>query len=91
MADMTAKREQLSSSYRPHHGRVTQQCVCVCDLYCIRVWVSNASEQGRQHWCGQCGRDESQGQTEAAFQGRGKKKRRREEKVRESEIKEVIL
>lgn len=46
MADMTAKQEQLSSSYRPHHRIVTQQCVCerrsVC-VCCMRVWVSTAS------------------------------------------------
>ena len=28
MADMIAKQEQLSSSYRTHRRRVTQQCVC---------------------------------------------------------------
>lgn len=75
MADMTAKQEQLCSSYKPHQRRVTQQCV-------YEIWVSTTSERDRQYRCGQCGRDESQGQTKTAFQGRKK-----EEKFRVSEIK----
>lgn len=36
MADMTAKQEQLSTSYRPHHRKVTQHRVCA-------VWESRSA------------------------------------------------
>lgn len=39
MADMTAKQEQLSSSYRPHHRTVTQQSECVYVYVCVGMCV----------------------------------------------------
>lgn len=43
MADMTAKQEQLCSSYRPHHRRVTQQCVWAEECVCVRTVCESRS------------------------------------------------
>lgn len=68
---MTTKQEQLSSSYRPHHRRVTQHCVCGCVCVCVRSGSAVRLPSVDNPWCGQCGRDESQGQSgAAAFRGR---------------------
>lgn len=47
------------------------------------IWVSAASELDRRDWCGQCGRRDSQGQAQTAFQ----RKRKEEERIRKGRSK----